>query len=158
LIDIVIATPMLNGTPLHPSVIAGVAGTGIPWVVRTDKSHGVMREESININRHKLRETLPASTLVVLLDSDVVIPPNGVWTAVNFLQEYGADCVAIDTKGARLTDPGHVRCAFAVIRRDVYERIDFMHEPEYCQCSKIAKVCRPVWHPWLDTHEVTHKQ
>lgn len=138
-----ILTPLLSGQSLHCDVVRGVASQGIdaPWLVHTAPANidKVPREVNINANRQQLQQLARAYDLaysdhVLLLDSDVVMPPGAVYELARMLDD-GIFCAAMPTK-QKSTD--HIVTACALIRWEHYELLRFWDRPVECQCLKIA--------------------
>lgn len=156
-----ILTPMLPG-PLDPLVIAGAASVSAPWLISQATAEICCghREVDINLNRHRLQKMarclgLKGSDIVLLLDSDVIMPHGTVQALVARLLDSECICSAAMTQGR--TD--HVLTACAVIRWEHYELLRFWDNADECQCKKIARLGRVDYVPGIVAKELnkTHQ-
>lgn len=151
-----ILTPMLPG-PLDPLVIAGVASVSAPWLISQAPAEICCghREVDINLNRHRLQRmarglNLRGSDIVLLLDSDVIMPHGTAQALVAHLLDSECICSAAMTQGR--TD--HVLTACAVIRWEHYELLRFWDNADECQCKKIARLGRAEYVPGIFCSEI----
>lgn len=139
-----ILTPMQPGA-LDPRVVAGAATVSAPWAIAMAPADICCghREVDINLNRHRLQRIargmgLHSSDIVLLLDSDVIMPAGTAQALVAHLLDSDCICAAAMTQGH--TD--HVLTACAVIRWEHYELLRFWDNADECQCKKIAQLGR----------------
>ena len=137
-----ILTPMQPGA-LDPRVIAGAATVSAPWAIAMAPADICCghREVDINLNRNRLQRMarglgLHGSDIVLLLDSDVIMPAGTAQALVAHLLESECICAAAMTQGH--TD--HVLTACAAIRWEHYALIRFWQDADECQCKKIARL------------------
>lgn len=146
-----ILTPMLPGV-LDPLVIAGAASVSAPWLISQANAEICCghREVDINLNRHRLQKmarglNLLGTDIVLLLDSDVIMPQGTAQALVAHLLDSECICSAAITQGR--TD--HVLTACAVIRWEHYELLRFWQDADECQCKKIARLGRVEYVPGI---------
>ena len=145
---------------LDPCVVAGAATVLAPWVISQANAEICCghREVDINLNRHRLQRMarglgLHGSDIVLLLDSDVIMPHGTAQAIVAHLLDSECICSAAITQGR--TD--HVLTACAVIRWEHYELLRFWDNADECQCKKIARLGRAEYVPGIICSELQKK-
>ena len=146
----IVLMPLLAGQNIHPSVIIGIRSQTAQCDLKPhwQDAHNrkANRELNINFNRATIQKSLNTNEkYVLLLDSDVVMTDtstvDGMCLCLESNPEIG--CVAVPSKSNY--HDAHVCCALAMIRTEIYHKIDFLTDPKKCQCLKIMDLCKSVY-------------
>lgn len=141
--NIKIAMPIKTGQAISKLVLSCLYSqttTGDLVVNSEDEIISATREISINFNRHKIQSIirrLPCE-YVLLLDSDVLMLSNNI--VERFIEELEKDselnAISVETQKNSL----HTMASCAMMRWQNYDSINFLYNPEKCQCLKIAEL------------------
>ena len=129
--DVIVVTPICPGTILAPYSL------GYPRLISEMSPIAAARERSINTNRARLQRMFVSKyfcdyELVLLLDSDVIVTKETVDKLIAAWKPGLVPCA--NTKGCE-TD--HVVASCALIGRKDYSEIDYLKDPDICQCKKL---------------------
>lgn len=124
-------------TPICPGTILAPYSLNCPRLISEMMPISDARERNINTNRARLQHIFMSKYFadyehVLLLDSDVVITQNAIDMLLNAWKPGFVPCA--NTKGGP-TD--HVVASCALIGRKDYSEIDYLTNPNLCQCRKL---------------------
>lgn len=141
-----IITPKLPNEIIHPDVIEGVYSQSIkmPWYIHClpASMENIAREVNININRHQcqayLKNKLPPSSIVLLLDSDVIMEDSYTIEKLTDMLLSNSELLAVSVNTQMgIVDDNHILASCAVMKFSIYQLIRYMEIPTQCQCDKI---------------------
>ena len=141
-----IITPKLPNEIIHPDVIQGVHSQSVkmPWYIHClpESMENIAREVNININRHQcqvyLKDKLPPSSIVLLLDSDVIMEdPYTIEKLTDMLLSDSSLLAASVNTQVGIVDDNHILASCAVMKFSIYQLVRYMEIPAQCQCDKI---------------------
>ena len=143
--------PLPDGGVITREVLLGLLSQTIPTRLNIATRPGVKgtayREAHINASRQALLSSTTQGTLVLLMDSDVVLDdPTALAQLLDFKESTGLKAACLKTKGAEQPS-GHIVAACALVDADVWRRIPYASEPLRCQCAKLSDVCASEYLP-----------
>lgn len=118
------------------------------------------RYENINASEKVLQDTFAFahdSEWVLILDSDVVLHMNSLREVYDWAVAEKKDAVAIHTKFVRMGDMDHVCCAALLLKRALWQKVDYMAMPKEDPCSAYARAYDGLcYHPTVTAGELGH--
>jgi hypothetical protein len=129
--NIIILTPVAPGTIIAPCSLP------YPRLISELAPSVALRECNININRARLQRMFMTQhynkyDFVLLMDSDVVVPPNAGDELLSKWKPGTTPC--INTKGNTID---HVVTSCALVARTDYARVNYLEKLNECQCLKL---------------------